>query len=144
MTAGEFREAAQRLEQKFFVTQATAESECTTVFAALAQQGVKALIVQSDPFFNSMVEHLVALAGRHALPVVFPRREFAVAGVLMSYGSSLSEAYPPSPASMSGVPGDLPFVFPTRYELVINLKTAKSLGFTMPTPILLRADEVIE
>ena len=59
----------------------------------LAQQGVKALIVQSDPFFNSVVERLVALAGRHAIPVVFPRREFAVAGGLMSYGSSLSEAY---------------------------------------------------
>ena len=145
----EFAETAQRLGQKFVVTQATAESECTTAFAALAQQGAKALIVQSDPFFNSVVEHLVALAGRHALPVVFPRREFAVAGGLMSYGSSLSEAYRQVGIYAGRVlkgdrPGDLPFVFPSRYELVINLKTAKSLGLTMPTPILLSADEVIE
>ena len=145
----EFGETAQRLPQKFMLVQATAESECATAFAALVQHGAKALVVQSDPFFNSVVESLVALAGRHAIPVVFPRREFAIAGGLMSYGSSLSEAYRQIGIYTGRVlkgdrPGDLPFLFPTRYELVINLKTAKSLGLTMPTPILLRADEVIE
>jgi putative ABC transport system substrate-binding protein len=145
----EFSQAAEHLRQKFVVAEATTESECVTAFAALMQQGAKALIVQSDPFFNSVVEQLVALAASYVIPVVFPRREFALAGGLMSYGSSLSEAYRQVGIYTGRVlrgdrPGDLPFVFPTRYELVINLKTAKSLDLTMPTPILLRADEVIE
>ncbi len=145
----ELAETAAKLQQKFVLVPATAENECAPAFSALVRQGAKALIVQSDPFFNSVVERLVALASQHAIPVVFPRREFTAAGGLMSYGSSLSETYRQVGIYTGRVlkgdwPGDLPFVFPTRYELVINLKAAKSLGLTMPTPILLRADEVIE
>jgi ABC-type uncharacterized transport system substrate-binding protein len=115
----------------------------------LTQKGGKALIVESDPFFNSMVERLVALARRSAVPVVFARREFAIAGGLMSYGSSLSEAYRQLGIYTGRVlkgdkPSDLPIVLPTRFELIVNLRTANELGITIPTAILLRADEVIE
>ena len=145
----ELGSTAGKLRQKFLVLRASTERECEEVFASLKQKGVKALIVQSDPFFNSLVDRLVALAERYASPVVFPRREFTVAGGLMSYGSSLTEAYRQLGIYTGRVlkgdrPADLPFVLPTRFELVINLKTAHSLGITMPTPILLRADEVIE
>jgi ABC-type uncharacterized transport system substrate-binding protein len=145
----EMEDAAMALGQQFVLLRASTESECDAAFAKLVQQGAKALIVESDPFFNSMVERLVALARRYAIPAVFARREFATAGGLMSYGSSLTEAYRQLGIYTGRVlkgdkPADLPFVLPTRFELVINLKSAKTLGITMPTSILLRADEVIE
>jgi putative tryptophan/tyrosine transport system substrate-binding protein len=145
----ELERAAKGIAQPVLPLRASNESEFETVFTNLAQQGAKALIVDSDPYFNSVSARLVALARSHAIPTVFPRREFATAGGLMSYGSSLTEAYRQLGIYTGSVlkgdkPADLPFVLPTRFDLVVNLNTARSLGITMPTGILLLADEVIE
>jgi putative ABC transport system substrate-binding protein len=145
----EMEAAAKELGQAVELLPASSESECDAAFVNLTQKGGKALIVESDPFFNSMVERLVTLARRSAVPVVFARREFAIAGGLMSYGSSLSEAYRQLGIYTGRVlkgdkPSDLPIVLPTRFELIVNLRTANELGITIPTAILLRADEVIE
>ena len=145
----EFLETAARLNQSVLHLPVTTELECDVAFASLKAKGAKALIVQSSPFFNSVANRLVSLAAQHGIPVVFPRREFVAAGGLLSYGSSLSDAYRQIGIYTGRVlkgdrPGDLPFVLPTRFELVINLKTSRSLDITIPTPILLRADEVIE
>ena len=118
-------------------------------YARLVERGVRALIVQSDPFFNSITERLVTLASRYSVPVVSPRREFVAAGGLMSYGTSLTDAYRQLGIYTARIlkgdkPANLPVVLPTRFETLVNLRTAKDLGLTMPTPILLRADEVIE
>jgi putative tryptophan/tyrosine transport system substrate-binding protein len=145
----EIEDAAQTLDQKVVILSAGTEDECDAAFAGLAQHRAGALIVESDPFFNGIVVRLVILAARHAIPVVFPRREFADAGGLLSYGTSLTEAYRQIGIYTGRVlkgtkPAELPILLPSRYELVLNLKTAKALGITTPTSILLRADEVIE
>ncbi len=141
--------AATKVGQNFVVLGASTEAECETAFTKLVQQGAKAVIVESDPVFNGMVERFVTLAQDHAIPAVFPRREFAAAGGLMSYGSSLSDAFRQLGIYTARVlkgdkPAELPIVLPTRFEMVVNLKTAKSQGIAIPTGILLRADEVIE
>jgi putative ABC transport system substrate-binding protein len=142
-------EAAKGLSQPIVQLHASTETECDGAFASLIQQSAKALIVSSDPYFNNIVEKLVALALRYAVPTIFPRREFSIAGGLVSYGSNLSEAYRQLGIYTARVlkgdkPADLPVVLPTRFDLTVNLKTAKSLGIELPTGILLRADEVLE
>jgi putative ABC transport system substrate-binding protein len=144
----EMKATAAKIGQEFVVFGASTETECDEAFKQLSKRA-KAVIVESDPFFNGMVERLVALARKFAIPAVFPRREFASAGGLVSYGSNLSEAYRQLGIYTARVlrgdkPGDLPIVLPTRFELVVNLKTANALGLRMPTDILLRADEIIE
>jgi putative tryptophan/tyrosine transport system substrate-binding protein len=112
----------------------------------LARQGVGALAMQSDAFFNTVIDHIVALAKRHAVPVIYARREFAAAGGLLSYGSSVTEAYRQlgiyTGQVLKGVkPADLPILLPSRFELVINLTTAKALGIDVPLSLMVRADD---
>ena len=145
----ELDEAAKTLGQRVAILHAGSASECDAAFDSLTQQRISGLIIESDPFFNEMTGRLVALAARHSVPVIFPRREFAAAGGLLSYGTSLTEAYREvglyTAQILKGAkPADLPILLPTRFELVVNLVTAKVFGITIPTSILLRADEVIE
>jgi putative ABC transport system substrate-binding protein len=128
---------------------ASSESELESVFAALARAGVGAVALVGNPFFNSRRDKLVALSAQYALPSMFEVRQFAEAGGLISYGPSFAEAYRQSGMYTGRIlkgekPGDLPVVQPTKFDLVINLKTAKALGIDIPPTLLALADDVIE
>ncbi len=143
------REAARALGRQIVVLNARSERELDAAFATLVEQSIGALLVGADPFFHSQREQLVALAARHAVPAIYQWRDHAAIGGLMSYGTSLYDAYRQLGIYVGRVlngekPADLPVVQSTKVELVINLTTAKALGITFPLSLLGRADEVIE
>jgi putative ABC transport system substrate-binding protein len=142
-------EAARTKGAQISVLTAGAKSEIDAAFASLSRLHAGALLVQADPVFTNLREAIVGLASRYAVPAIYPLREFAAAGGLISYGSSLSAAYRDAGIYTGKIlagakPAELPVQQPTRFELVLNLNTAKALGITVPPSILARADEVIE
>jgi putative tryptophan/tyrosine transport system substrate-binding protein len=145
----DMQEAARTKGVQLPILKASTESEIETVFAAFAQQQAAGLVVGVDSFFTSQREQLVALASRYAVPAIYSGRQFAAIGGLISYGTSNTAAFRQLGVYAGKIlkgakPVDLPVERPTRFELVVNLKTAKALGLTVPPSILARADEVIE
>jgi putative ABC transport system substrate-binding protein len=143
------QEAARRLGLELLVLNASAERDFDAVFAKLREQKASALIIGQDVYFNAESARLAALTVHNAIPAIYPLPEFAVAGGLFSYGASRSDAWRQAGIYVGRIlkgetPAELPVVQPTKFDLTINLKTAKALGLTVPPSLLASADEVIE
>jgi putative ABC transport system substrate-binding protein len=143
------QEAARTIGLKILVARAVVESDLETVFSSIIQGRSHAILVNSDVFLTTHRDRIVAMAAYHAIPAIYPWREFSAAGGLISYGPSLSSAYHQVGAYAGNIlngakPADLPVIQPTTFELVVNSKTAKALNLIIPPGILAIADEVIE
>ena len=145
----EVRAGAKAIGRELVVLSSRRVAEIDVALGELAQRHVDALLVTADPFFSSRRSQIIALAARHAIPAIYQWREFPAAGGLMSYGPSIADAYVQTGIFVGRIlkgaqPADLPVMVPNRFEFVINLKTAKTLGITVPRVLLSRADELIE
>jgi putative ABC transport system substrate-binding protein len=145
----DIRGAAGSMDQEIAILNAITAGELDATFAKLVDMRAAALLIMTDPFFFSRTTQLVVLTARHAIPTLYFRREFAAAGGLASYGSNTEELYRVAGIYAGRIlkgekPGDLPIQQSTKFELVINLSTARALGLDLPAALLARADEVIE
>jgi putative ABC transport system substrate-binding protein len=145
----QLQRAAREMGLRIDVVNARNEDELRSAFRLLMQQQIDALVVGTDPFFNSRRKLIVDLAAQHSVPAIYQWREFVEAGGLMSYATSISDVYKQAGTYAGRIlkgesPSEMPVLQPTRFELIINLRTAKELGLTIPPTILARADEVIE
>jgi putative ABC transport system substrate-binding protein len=141
--------AAKSLGRDLIVRHATNDTEIDASFAALVKAGAGALVVQNDPFFDSRRGRIVELSSSNGLPLIAHIREYPADGALMSYGASLSDTYRQVGVYCGKVlrgaqPDDLPVLRPTKFELVVNIRTAKALGLSVPQSILVASDELIE
>jgi putative ABC transport system substrate-binding protein len=140
---------AGKLGLKIEVVQARTESEIDAAFATMARQHAQALMVASDNFLSGRASQIASLAARYAIPAIYPWRDYAVAGGLMSYGTSISEAYRQSALYVGHIlkgtkPADIPVQEPSKFEFVINATTAKALNIEVPLSLQIRADEIID
>jgi putative tryptophan/tyrosine transport system substrate-binding protein len=147
--ARDLQAAADTIGQRIEIVPVRSENEFEAAFAGVARQGVHGLLVSNEVLFTSRRDQVVALAARHAIPAIYAYREFAAAGGLMSYGPSRIEGYRQSGAYVARIlkgekPADLPVMQPNKFELVINLGTAKALGLAIPGRLRMLADEIIE
>jgi putative ABC transport system substrate-binding protein len=145
----ELREAAEKVSQPILIQDASTSREIDAAFVVFAERKIDALLVANDPFFESRRDQFASLAVRHAVPAIYSGRAYVEAGGLISYGPSLAEGFRLAGTYTGRIlrgekPSDLPVQQPTKFELVINLKTAKALGVTVPPNLLTLADEVIE
>lgn len=145
----DIEEATRTLGRQMYVLQAGNKKELEAAFAAATQRRAEAMLVGADPFLNSQRDMIISMAAQHAIPAIYEQREHAIAGGLISYGTSLRDGYRQVGLYTGRVlkgekPADLPVVQSVKFELVINLKTAKTLGLSVSPTLLARADEVIE
>ena len=145
----QIEEAAQTVGQKLVVANASNDDELNAAFELLIRQRVNAILAAADPFFDTRRDRIIAFAAQNRLPAIYQFREYAASGGLVSYGPRITDGYRQAGSYAGQIlkgakPGDLPILQPTKFEMVINLKTANALGFTFPNSIQLLADEVIE
>jgi putative ABC transport system substrate-binding protein len=145
----DLEKAATDLGRQVFVAKASNDAELDAAFAALLHEQVGALLVASDPYFDTRRSRIIAFVAQNRLPAIYQFRAYAVEGGLISYGPSITDAYRQVGLYVARVlkgerPADLPILRPTKFDFVVNLKTAKSLGLTIPPTLVAQADEVIE
>ena len=145
----DLEEAARTINQRLFVAHASTDAELDSAFASLLQQQVSALLVNPDPYFDTRRDRIIAFAAKHRIPAIYQFREYAAAGGLISYGPGIADSYRQAGVYVGRIlkgakPADLPVTQATKFEFVINLKTAKALGIKISDNVMSLADEVIE